>query len=77
MTALPDPTDLDAIEDPIERSRAYVAAMGVAQKIYADGRRRALGEAVQIHGSKLAVAQRLGVSPAAVGKALNTHTESA
>lgn len=78
MTALPDPADLDRIEDPIARSRAYVDAMDAAwrdyverRRPYVEGRKRALAEAVQQHGSKKAVAERLGISPAAVGKALN------
>jgi len=83
MTELPDPADLDRIEDPIQRSRAYVAAMDTlwrayveARRPYVEGRRRALAEAVQQHGSKKAVAEKLGISPAAVGKALNAHTDT-
>lgn len=71
MPELPDPADLDAIADPVERSRAYVAAMDAARRAYADGRRRALADAVQRLGSKRAVAQALGITPAAVGNALN------
>jgi len=83
MTDLPDPADLDRIEDPIQRSRAYVAAMDAAwqsyveaRRPYVEGRKRALAAAVQQYGSKKAVAERLHISPAAVGKALNTHTDT-
>lgn len=36
----------------------------------------ALADAVQKLGSKKAVAEALGISPAAVGKALNAHTDT-
>jgi poly-gamma-glutamate capsule biosynthesis protein CapA/YwtB (metallophosphatase superfamily) len=72
-TDLPEPADLDAITDPVERSRAYLAAMDTARRVYADGRRRALAAAVQQLGSKKAVAEALGITPAAVGKALNAR----